>query len=95
MAAADDAQSIDMQINAYPNPVTNTLKVDVELKEAGPLSLQLFNSMGQPSGTWQLSEEKTIHQTELDLTSLQGGVYMLQAQSGKEKAVKRVVKIQY
>ncbi|MFN8357674.1 MAG: T9SS type A sorting domain-containing protein [Spirosomataceae bacterium] len=93
--AAAEIEPMDMEINAYPNPVTHTLTVEVRLKEPSALQLNLVNSVGQPSGTWQLQEVTTFHKTELDLSDLQGGVYLLQAQAGKQKVVKRVVKIQY
>jgi hypothetical protein len=93
--ASEEAEEIDMQINAYPNPVTHTLTVEVTLQKPSKLSLKLFNSIGKESGTWQLNEETTFHKTELDMSNLTGGVYLLQGQAGKQKAVKRVVKIQY
>lgn len=93
--ASEEAEEIDMQINAYPNPVTNTLTVEITMKEPSKLRLQLFNSIGKESGTWQLNEEATVHKTELNMSALTGGVYLLQAQAGKQKVVKRVVKVQY
>jgi hypothetical protein len=93
--ASEEVEEIDLQINAYPNPVTNTLTVEVTLKEPSALKLQLFNSIGNESGTWQLNEEATVHKTEVNMSELTGGVYLLQAQAGKQKMVKRVVKIQY
>ncbi len=95
LAAEEMSEQIDMQINAYPNPVTHTLMVEVVLQKPSKLKLQLFNSIGKESGTWQLNEESIIHKTELNMSELQGGVYLLQAQVGKQKVVKRVVKIQY
>ena len=93
--ASEEIEEIDMQINAYPNPVTNTLTVEVTLQKPSKLSLSLFNSVGKESGSWQLNEEATVHKTELNMSQLTGGVYLLQAQAGKQKVVKRVVKIQY
>jgi hypothetical protein len=95
IASAEDAEPLEMEINAYPNPVSKTLTVEVRLKEAQPLQLKLFNGVGQASGTWQLTEPSTVHKTELNLSTLTGGVYLLEAQAGKQRAVKRVVKIQY
>ena len=92
--ASEANEEIGMELNAYPNPVTNTLTVEVTLKEPSKVSLQLFNSLGQKSGTWQLNEEATIHKTELNLSKLMGGTYLLQAQAGKQKVVKKVVKEQ-
>jgi hypothetical protein len=93
--ASEEAEEIDIQINAYPNPVANTLTVEVTLQEPSKLSLSLFNSIGKESGTWQLNEESTVHKKELNISELTGGVYLLQAQAGKQNAVKKVVKIQY
>ena len=93
--ANEEGEEIDMQINAYPNPVTNTLTVEVTLQKPSKLSLSLFNSIGKESGTWLLNEEATIHKTELNMSELTGGIHLLQAQAGKQKVVKRVVKIQY
>ncbi|MFN8357658.1 MAG: choice-of-anchor Q domain-containing protein [Spirosomataceae bacterium] len=93
--AAAETEPMEMEINAYPNPVTHTLTVEVRLKEPSVLQLNLVNSVGKPSGAWQLNEVTTFHKTELNLADLQGGVYLLQAQAGKQKVVKRVVKIQY
>ena len=95
LASAEDAEAIDMEINAYPNPVSKTLKVEVRLKEPAALQLRLLNSIGQESGTWQLGEVRDFHQTELNLADLQGGVYLLEAQAGRQRTVKRVVKVQY
>ncbi|MFN8357666.1 MAG: T9SS type A sorting domain-containing protein [Spirosomataceae bacterium] len=93
--ATAEIEPVEMEINAYPNPVTHTLTVEVRLKEPSALQLNLINSIGKDSGTWQLQEVTTFHKTELNLADLQGGVYLLQAQAGKQKVVKRVVKIQY
>ncbi|MFN8357665.1 MAG: T9SS type A sorting domain-containing protein [Spirosomataceae bacterium] len=93
--AAAETEPMEMEINAYPNPVTHTLTVEVRLKEPSALQLNLVNSVGKVSGAWQLEEISTFHKTELNLSALQGGVYLLQAQAGRQKVVKRVVKIQY
>ena len=93
--ASEEVEEIGMEINAYPNPVTNTLTVEVTLQKPSKLSLKLFNSIGKESGTWLLNEEVTFHKTELNMSDLTGGVYLLQGQAGKQKVVKRVVKIQY
>ena len=95
LANAEDTEAIEMEINAYPNPVSKTLRVEVRLKEPAAVQLKLLNSVGQTNGTWQLSEVRNFHQTELNLADLQGGVYLLEAQAGSQRAVKRVVKMQY
>ena len=93
--ATDETEEIDMQLNAYPNPVSKTLSVEVTLKEPSKLSLQLYNATGQAMSTWDLTEETTSHRQEIDMSVYKDGLYLLQAQAGKQKVVKRGVKIQY
>ncbi|MFN8357669.1 MAG: choice-of-anchor Q domain-containing protein [Spirosomataceae bacterium] len=93
--AEEEAEAIEMDINAYPNPVTNILTVEISLKEPSALQLNLVNSVGKLSGAWQLQEVSTFHKTELNLADLQGGVYLLQAQAGKQKTLRRIVKVMY
>ncbi|MFN8357685.1 MAG: T9SS type A sorting domain-containing protein [Spirosomataceae bacterium] len=92
--AAAENEPIEMEINAYPNPVTHTLTVEVRLKEASSLQLNLVSSVGKVSGKWQSGEVSTYHRTELDMSTLQDGLYLLQAQTLSEKATKRILKIQ-
>lgn len=95
LAGGETIEEMDMELNTYPNPVTNTLTIEIRLKEASPVKLYLVNSVGIQQSSWQLTGESDYHKTQLNLSDFAEGVYLLQAEAGKEKVVKRVVKIQY
>ncbi|MFN8357697.1 MAG: BspA family leucine-rich repeat surface protein [Spirosomataceae bacterium] len=92
--AAAENEPIEMEINAYPNPVTHTLTVEVRLKEPASLKLTLLNQLGQSSGQWLLNQETTLHKAELNLSSMQAGIYLLQAQTPTQQASKRIFKLE-
>lgn len=94
LAGVESDEEMDMELNTYPNPVTNTLTVEIRVTEASAVKLQLTNSIGIPLNNWQLSEKSNYHKTQLNLSDYAEGVYLLQAQAGKQKATKRVVKIE-
>lgn len=56
--------------------------------------LHLVNGVGIQQSSWQLTGESDDHKTQLNLSNFAEGVYLLQAEAGKQKATKRVVKIE-
>jgi hypothetical protein len=58
-----------------------------------PVSLKLLNAQGYTQRTVELTEEALYHRAELDINDIAEGVYLISAQSGKERVTKRVVKI--
>ncbi len=92
--ASEEAEEIDMEINAYPNPTSKLLTVEVRLKEPSSLKLQLYNATGNSLTAWNLSEETTTHRKEIDMSVYKDGLYLIQAQSKNGKQSKRVVKVE-
>jgi hypothetical protein len=86
------AEGLEMDISTYPNPVSDRLTVEVRLQTAQPLQLRLVNATGGQSGSWTSGEETTQHRNTLDLSQLPTGIYLLEAQAGQQRAVKRIVK---
>ncbi|MFN8354802.1 MAG: T9SS type A sorting domain-containing protein [Spirosomataceae bacterium] len=91
LASEEDA-TMNMELNAYPNPVSKTMTVEVKMAKPSSLKLNLYNAAGGIVSTWQLSEEKTIHKAELDLSAYREGLYLIQAQSQSGKVTKRILK---
>ncbi|MFN8356945.1 MAG: T9SS type A sorting domain-containing protein [Spirosomataceae bacterium] len=80
------------EVNAYPNPVSNLLVVEVKLKEASALKLNLINSVGQVVQGFDSPEESLIHKKEIDMSSFKEGLYLIEVQSKDGKMTKRVIK---
>ena len=72
----------------YPNPVANTLTVDLNQLKADNVSLDIVNNLGQTvlSSQLELSARKTIK--DLDIQNLSNGVYFLIVKSESNKIEK-------
>ena len=92
--ASEEVQEIGMEVNAYPNPTSNKVTVEIKLREPSTLKLQLFNATGQALSNWDLSDETTMHRHEIDMSAYHEGLYLIQAQSKDSKLTKRVVKVE-
>ncbi|WP_026451186.1 M4 family metallopeptidase [Aequorivita capsosiphonis] len=71
------------QMTLYPNPVKYTLNID--LLDASGKDYVIYNIMGQIVGKGTFSEN-------IDVSSLQSGVYMMEVNTDGEKLMKRFVK---
>ena len=87
---APDANSVfsvrqlDFPLTASPNPTTNLVQLRYDLPAAGPLSISVFNAAGtQVQGT-EIEAVRGENVTNLNLSSLPGGVYFarLRLESG-------------
>ena len=92
--ASEEVEEIGMEVNAYPNPTSNRVTVEIKLREPSTLKLQLFNATGQALSNWDLSDETTMHRHEIDMSAYHEGLYLIQAQSKDSKLTKRVVKVE-
>jgi len=74
----------------YPNPVKNTLKVNV-LESATIQSINIYNTLGQLVQTVAKSDfGKT---TAIDVTTLQMGTYFIEMISDKGKSTQKIIKL--
>ena len=94
LASGEEVEGMEMEVNAYPNPTSKLVTVEVKLSKPSSLNLQLFNATGNTLTEWNLSEESTIHRKEIDLSEYKDGLYLIQAQSKDGKQTKRVMKIE-
>jgi Secretion system C-terminal sorting domain len=81
--------SKDLELQLSPNPFSTHFTIHTSNSDT-PLSIRLFNNLGQPVF------EKKIEQTPTTIappTSLPSGIYMIEVRSGAKKVVKRMVKI--
>lgn len=90
--ASEEAQTLHVQVSAYPNPVTSILQVDVVLQEASGITLQMLTGEGRLVQHIERSDEVTNHNVQLDVSSLPEGMYLLQVHNGKQQVVKRIIK---
>jgi hypothetical protein len=80
--------------NAYPNPFTSNLKLDVELPEASDYTVVIYDVMGKKVYENQMNFDKGHQSVRLDLTNLTvSGMYTLRIFDGDQKVfTKRLLK---
>jgi Secretion system C-terminal sorting domain/PA domain len=73
-----------------PNPVSNEVTLLYNFQESHPLSIEVFNDIGQLVTNFQLPETQT-GKLDINVTTWQNGTYNVSLTSGKVKQVKRLV----
>ena len=81
------------QYKLFPNPASQTLHVNLALEKSTETEIQIINSLGQVV----LEEDKGrmhhgFHQFDIDLESLNKGIYFLVLRSGQGMSVTKFVK---
>ena len=82
-----------LKLNIYPNPVLNSAKVSVDLKQGENIEFEVVNLSGQIvqriNAGYLFAGENTVN---LDLNNLKEGIYLLQINSPSTKGVARFIK---
>lgn len=76
-------------INIYPNPVTN--RINIDCRNLFVESIEIFNSAGQICFT--LKHNNYIDKTDIDLSGLKQGAYLIKINSPENILVKNFVKL--
>jgi hypothetical protein len=79
-------KALSQAIDAYPNPTTGLLSLNLSGTNARKMSATVVNMVGQTVYSRSLSGK----QAQLDLSQLAAGVYMLKLELDGETAVKRI-----
>ena len=76
----------------YPNPFNPTTKIDYAVGQTGPVSLKVYDLLGQEVATLFNGEQRIGSYTaEFDGTNLASGVYIYRLQSGTYSLSKKLV----
>ncbi len=76
---------------AYPNPASDLLQVEFTLPGATEASLQLTNLLGQTLLRRQVQVTQPNEKVQLDVSTLEAGIYYVVLISGQEKTQQKVV----
>ncbi len=83
------ADKINLTFNAYPNPVSKILTLDIGSYNSDNLSYQLFDNSGRLLGSNQVTDSKT----DISLENVANGVYFLRiSQNGNQLIYFKIIK---
>lgn len=83
----NEVNSLDKLVNFYPNPFNESLSINIGVN--GPVTITIFNTMGQNVGSWKM--EQGMH--TIDTQSLPAGVYSIQVKTKDGLLNKKLVKV--
>jgi hypothetical protein len=79
------------KVSLYPNPVQSVMHISVSKDSDESLYMNLYSLAGVKVLQEELGRGKEI-QSLVDLSNLEGGIYLLELRSGTETNIRRVVK---
>jgi serine protease AprX len=80
------------EVSAYPNPFTGSTTISYALAQDGPVSVEVFNTMGAKVQTLVLGTEAAgQHQVRFDAAKLARGTYLFKVKTGETVTTKRLV----
>jgi hypothetical protein len=83
-----------IQLSASPNPTDGRVKVTIQLETPSVVSLQMSDLLGRSLESWDSGEEQLVHEFDISMEQYKSGMYLLTAEAGQQRAVKKVIKIQ-
>jgi hypothetical protein len=88
----DNTADPNLEVSVYPNPASDAVFVQIELKKAGNIAISLLDQLGRTVITREMGTfNQGNHRVSLDISSLSPGVYYLQTATAGEKMTQKVV----
>lgn len=80
----------------YPNPFNPSTTISYSVEQTGPVSLRIFNLLGQEVKTIlnNVNQESGSYTVQLDMKGLSSGVYLYQLQQGSQQTAKKMLLMQ-
>ncbi|RFC55938.1 Omp28-related outer membrane protein [Brumimicrobium aurantiacum] len=78
----------DMKV--YPNPTSNVVNVEFELTNTNDVSVSILNTVGQTVTSNNLGNVSGVQSTQLDVSSLESGMYIVKVQTANGEQTKRI-----
>lgn len=76
-------------INLYPNPTTGLVTMEVYSQQS-EVNVRVLDVLGRPVAERHVTLEG--HKTQLDLNSLNGGIYFIEVTAGTQRVLKKITK---
>jgi len=80
----------EINFNVYPNPSNSVVNVDFELKNKNDVTVSIMNTVGQTVVSNNLGSVSGVQSTQLDVSSLESGMYIVRVQTANGEQTKRI-----
>jgi ELWxxDGT repeat protein len=90
-ASLEDAPTT-LQLTLLPNPVQNSLTVDIRTAASQPIQLQLMNLKGELIENRQITQPRAVERQAFDVSRQPTGMLLLRAKAGDQEQTVKVLK---
>jgi predicted esterase len=88
-----DKTGNDAAVQAFPNPVSGTIQLQLKSSYKGAVQVQMADASGRVQQSWRLIKTAALLQQSLPVHNLAKGIYFLTVQMGATKQTLRILKI--
>lgn len=88
----DEEQQDGIKLTLSENPTNGKMKVSVTLAQESKVQLDWINMNGTKLQGWESSNNETVHEFDIDVTTSVDGLYLLRASTDAGQKTLRVVK---
>ncbi len=89
---AVDATESGVSLTVSPNPSSGQIMIRLRLAEPALATLRLTDLAGRPHWQWTAENSQTTHNQQADIRELPAGVYLVVAEAGGQRVVRKVIK---
>ncbi|GAB4018578.1 hypothetical protein GCM10028808_53600 [Spirosoma migulaei] len=79
-------------LQVYPNPSTDYVELVVENSSLISLDVSIYNSAGQRQKQLSMPKSSRILRTQVDVSTLPQGMYLLEVHQGQTRVVKKIIR---
>lgn len=80
----------EINFNVYPNPSNSVVNVEFELKNQNDVTVSIMNTVGQTVASNNLGKVSGVQTTQLDVSSLESGMYIVRIKTANGEQTKRI-----
>jgi len=83
-------EALNVDLNVYPNPSKELVNVDFKLDNLTDVTVSVMNTVGQTVTSNNLGSVSGVQTTQLDVSSLESGIYIVRVQTANGEQTKRI-----
>lgn len=86
------AESNFKMLNIWPNPMSDIVNIAFDSDFKGPITVEIYDVVGKLQFAKQMDDQNALNSSNINVESLQNGVYLFKIKQGAKQAVYKIIK---
>jgi hypothetical protein len=91
LTTVSDSVGQEMAVSVYPNPATESFTVHVNMESGRPVTVLLFNMLGQVTISADFNPGKEDRTFAIDVRTVPAGIYLLEINANDQKFLQKIM----